>query len=65
MRAAVPGAGAVRWRGAGPGGRFARERSQGEKRSQNAARARLERVGLGPLDQVSSIDCPPPEPDEG
>jgi hypothetical protein len=53
IRASVPGADRVRWRGAGPGGRF--DRGRGHAQDQMAARRRLELVGL--LDEVSSIDA--------
>jgi hypothetical protein len=55
IRAAVPGADRVRWRGAGPGGRFDRGRDRAA--GQMAARRRLELVGL--LDLPPSIDAPP------
>ncbi|ACG73241.1 hypothetical protein AnaeK_2013 [Anaeromyxobacter sp. K] len=61
LRAALPGGAELRWRGSGPGGRFARGRQSGG-REQQAARRRLARVGL--LELAPTIDDPPPELDE-
>ncbi len=44
----------IAWQGAGPGGRFERERSRGLFAVQEAARTKLDRVGL--LAQASTVD---------
>ncbi|WP_242344017.1 hypothetical protein [Anaeromyxobacter terrae] len=61
VRAAAEGAAALRWRGAGPGGRFAREREDGA--AQEAARRRLELAGM--LDDAPTLDAPPMEDELG
>lgn len=64
IRAALDPDAIVQWRGAGPGGRFDRERSRGVTSVQEAARAQLERVGL--LRDVPTVDgCPVPVESEG
>lgn len=55
IRAKVPGADLVNWRGAGPGQRFDRGRSGAE----GQAEARRLRRLTGLLDLVPSIDAPP------
>jgi hypothetical protein len=64
IRAALAPEHAAPWRGAGPGGRFARERPAKEKKRQLAAAARLAAVGL--LGNVSTVDraAAPVEPED-
>lgn len=47
----------VTFSGAGPGGRFQRERPRGERKAQRAARRELARAGL--LDEVRILDITP------
>ena len=47
------------WVGAGPGGRFQRERSRKVRSAQEAARARLERVGMLERPRTLDIDADP------
>lgn len=49
----------VSWEGAGPGGRFQRDRSRKEKAEQDVARAKLERAGLLEPVRVLDIDRDP------
>lgn len=55
VRAAVEAAGQVSWKGAGPGGRFCRDRHN--LKAQHQARQRLARIGA--LDAVPTIDREP------
>jgi hypothetical protein len=59
IRAIVPGAAAITWRGCGPGGRF--DRAADDLAQQEAARSRLRIVGL--LDVVPCLDDLPPDAD--
>jgi hypothetical protein len=61
MREALDPHGVIRWRGAGPNGRF--ERGRRDAREQRAAFTRLQARGL--LAPVPSLDEPPADDDEG
>ncbi len=56
LRATIPGADSIRWRGIGPGGRFDQDRPAGFRAAERAARERLEAEGM--LDTVPTLDRP-------
>lgn len=62
VRLALDPAGAVRWRGAGPGGRFAKDRPAAEREAQRAVRERMRLAGM--LDEVPTLDAMPGEVEE-